>query len=128
MSFTASAAELNGCCVLTQTLRVTDYSFIKKSNKCTSHPIINNKITVALFITNYISMEKCYKDSRGNKAIAGWQQRKVNMFADELRGCHQQRCDQRRVAVCLSAGTCASLRGCFSAFAGLVLCVHFMEV
>lgn len=87
---------------------VSDYSFITK------------KGSVALLIINYISTEKCYKVSRRNRAMSGWQQ--VNMFADEVRGCHQQRYDQRHIAVCLSAGTCASLRGCFC------MCVGFIEV
>lgn len=78
---------------------------------------MNNEIAVALFITNYISMEKCDRGSGRGKATAGWQQSRVNTVADELRGCHQQSCDQSHVAACLSACMCASLRGSFSAVA-----------
>lgn len=48
------------------------------------------------------------------KAKTDWQQSRVNIVADELRGCHQQGCDQSHVAA--NACVCASMCGCFPVF------------
>lgn len=87
---------------------------------------MNNETAVVLFITNYISIEKCDRRQKKGRAVAGWQQSSVNTVADELRGCHQHSCDQSHVAVCLSA---AYVRHCVGVFLCWLneYCAHISE-
>lgn len=79
---------------------------------------MKNEIAVALFITNYISMEKCDRGSGRRQRRRVGRGSGVNTATDELKGCHQP---SRAPCACVAVLQCCV---CMRGSVYLCLCRH----